>query len=328
MNDHAKKERGRRKLEESNRKNAELLEMRKKIILTISHDIRSPLNSIIGYSELAMDTRDKKKRNQQLKKVLGRSKHILHLVNNLLDVYRLNQAKETMHPVPFRISDLLNRVVDGATQPINDKGLLFEHEFTGTNVVVKGDVDRIEQVINNLIANAVKFTSSGHIAFNVNYSEGVLVMKVSDTGVGMSEELMKRIYMPFERAANADNADGYGLGLPIAKGIVTMIGGTIDVKSTLGKGTTFTVTLPLPITDEAVEDEKAPIDSTLYLPKNVIVIDDDVLQLELVKEMLERNGVSCTICSKVDKLTEEMRKKNYDLLLTDIRCPIPMASSC
>ena len=321
MNDHAKKERGRRKLEESSRKNAELLEMRKKIILTISHDIRSPLNSIIGYSELAMDTRDKKKRNQQLKKVLGRSKHILHLVNNLLDVYRLNQAKETMHPVPFRISDLLNRVVDGATQPINDKGLLFEHEFTDTDVVVKGDVDRIEQVINNLIANAVKFTSSGHIAFNVNYSEGVLVMKVSDTGVGMSEELMKRIYMPFERAASAENAEGYGLGLPIAKGIVAMLGGTIDVKSTLGEGTTFTVTLPLPITDEAVEDETAPIDATLHLPKNVIAIDDDILQLELVKEMLERNGVSCTICSKVDKLTEEMRKKNYDLLLTDIQMP-------
>ena len=321
MNDHAKKERGRRKLEESSRKNAELLEMRKKIILTISHDIRSPLNSIIGYSELAMDTRDKKKRNQQLKKVLGRSKHILHLVNNLLDVYRLNQAKETMHPVPFRISDLLNRVVDGATQPINDKGLLFEHEFIGTDAVVKGDVDRIEQVINNLIANAVKFTSSGHIAFNVNYSEGVLVMKVSDTGVGMSEELMKRIYMPFERAANADNAEGYGLGLPIAKGIVAMLGGTIDVKSTLGEGTTFTVTLPLPITDEAVEDETVPIDATLHLPKNVIAIDDDILQLELVKEMLERNGVSCTICSKVDKLTEEMRKKNYDLLLTDIQMP-------
>ena len=321
MSDHAKKERGRRKLEESNRKNAELLEMRKKIILTISHDIRSPLNSIIGYSELAMDTRDKKKRNQQLKKVLGRSKHILHLVNNLLDVYRLNQAKETMHPVPFRISDLLNRVVDGATQPINDKGLLFEHEFIGTDAVVKGDVDRIEQVINNLIANAVKFTSSGHIAFNVNYSEGVLVMKVSDTGVGMSEELMKRIYMPFERAANADNAEGYGLGLPIAKGIVTMLRGTIDVKSILGGGTTFTVTLPLPITDEAVEDETVPIDATLHLPKNVIAIDDDILQLELVKEMLERNGVSCTICSKVDKLTEEMRKKNYDLLLTDIQMP-------
>lgn len=321
MRDYGRKERGRRKLEASNRKNAELLEMRNKIILTISHDIRSPLNSIIGYTDLAMDTRDKKKRNIQLKKVLGRSKHILHLVNNLLDVYRLNQAKETMHPVPFRISDLLNRVVDGATQPINDKGLLFEHEFIGADTVVKGDVDRIEQIINNLIANAVKFTSAGHIGFNVTYMDGTFTMKVSDTGMGMTEDMMKRIYLPFERAASAENSDGYGLGLPIAHGIVTMLGGTIDVESTLNQGTTFTVTLPLPVTDELVEEENVSFDASLHLPKNVIAIDDDILQLELVKEMLERNGVSCTICSKVDKLTEELRKKNYDLLLSDIQMP-------
>ena len=321
MRDYGRKERGRRKLEASNRKNAELLEMRNKIIMTISHDIRGPLNNIIGYTELAMDTREKKKRNLQLKKVLGRSKHILHLVNNLLDVYRLNQAKETMHPVPFRISDLLSRVVDGATQPINDKGLLFEHEFAGTDVVVKGDVDRIEQIINNLIANAVKFTSAGHIGFNVTYMDGTFTMKVSDTGMGMTEDMMKRIYLPFERAANAENSDGYGLGLPIAHGIVTMLGGTINVESELNKGTTFTVTLPLPVTNEPIEEESVSFDASLHLPKNVIAIDDDMLQLELVKEMLERNGVSCTICSKVDKLTEELRKKNYDLLLSDIQMP-------
>lgn len=321
MRDYGRKERGRRKLEASNRKNAELLEMRNKIILTISHDIRGPLNNIIGYTELAMDTREKKKRNLQLKKVLGRSKHILHLVNNLLDVYRLNQAKETMHPVPFRISDLLNRVVDGATQPINDKELLFEHEFVGADAVVKGDVDRIEQIINNLIANAVKFTSAGHIGFNVTYMDGTFTMKVSDTGMGMTEDMMKRIYLPFERAANAENSDGYGLGLPIAHGIVTMLGGTINVESELNKGTTFTVTLPLPVTNEPIEEESVSFDASLHLPKNVIAIDDDMLQLELVKEMLERNGVSCTICSKVDKLTEELRKKNYDLLLSDIQMP-------
>ena len=300
MRDHTKKERGRRKLEESNRKNADLLEMRNKIILTISHDIRGPLNNILGYTELAMDTREKKKRNLQLKKVLGRSKHILHLVNNLLDVYRLNQAKETIHPVPFRIADLLNRVVDGVTQPINDKGLLFEHEFIGTDAVVKGDVDRIEQIINNLIANAIKFTSAGHIGFNVTYVDGTFTMKVSDTGMGMTEEMMKRIYLPFERAASAENSDGYGLGLPIAHGIVTMLGGTINVESELNKGTTFTVILPLPITDEPVEEESVSFDASLHLPKNVIAIDDDMLQLELVKEM---------------------RKKNYDLLLSDIQMP-------
>lgn len=238
-----------------------------------------------------------------------------------MDVYRLNQAKETMHPVPFRISDLLSRVVDGATQPINDKGLLFEHEFIGADTVVKGDVDRIEQIINNLIANAVKFTSAGHIGFNVTYMDGTFTMKVSDTGMGMTEDMMKRIYLPFERAASAENSDGYGLGLPIAHGIVTMLGGTINVESELNKGTTFTVTLPLPVTNEPIEEESVSFDASLHLPKNVIAIDDDILQLELVKEMLERNGVSCTICSKVDKLTEELRKKNYDLLLSDIQMP-------
>jgi len=321
MRDYGKKERGRRKLEESNRKNAELLEMRNKIILTISHDIRGPLNNIIGYTDLAMDTREKKKRNLQLKKVLGRSKHILHLVNNLLDVYRLNQAKETMHPVPFRISDLLNRVVDGATQPINDKGLLFEHEFIGVDTVVKGDVDRIEQIINNLIANAVKFTSAGHIGFNVTYMDGTFTMKVSDTGMGMTEEMMKRIYLPFERAANAENSDGYGLGLPIAHGIVTMLGGTINVESELNKGTTFTVTLPLPVTNEPIEEESVSFDASLHLPKNVIAIDDDTLQLEVIKEMLERNGVSCKTCINAKELFEEMRNKDYDLVLTDIQMP-------
>ena len=222
-----------------------------------------------------------------------------------------------MHPVPFRISDLLNRVVDGATQPINDKGLLFEHEFVGADAVVKGDVDRIEQIINNLIANAVKFTSAGHVRFDVSYMDGTFTMKISDTGVGMTEDMMKRIYMPFERAASAENSDGYGLGLPIAHGIVTMLGGTIDVETTLNQGTTITVTLPLPVTDEPIEEENVSFDASLHLPKNVIAIDDDMLQLELVKEMLERNGVSCTICSKVDKLTEELRKKNYDLFLSD-----------
>lgn len=321
MRDYGRKERGRRKLEASNRKNTELLEMRNKIIMTISHDIRGPLNGISGNAELAMDMRDKKRRNHKLRNITILCKHVLHLVNNLLDVYRLNQAKETMHPVPFRISDLLNRVVDGATQPINDKGLLFEHEFIGVDTVVKGDVDRIEQIINNLIANAVKFTSAGHIGFNVTYMDGTFTMKVSDTGVGMTEEMMKRIYLPFERAASAENSDGYGLGLPIAHGIVTMLGGTIDVESTLNQGTTFTVTLPLPVTDEPIEEESVSFDASLHLPKNVIAIDDDMLQLELVKEMLERNGVSCTICSKVDKLTEELRKKNYDLLLSDIQMP-------
>ena len=146
-------------------------------------------------------------------------------------------------------------------------------------------------------------------------------MKVSDTGVGISEDMMKRIYVPFERATNENNADGYGLGLPITKGLVTLLGGTIEVESKQGAGTIFTVKLPLPVTDESVEEETVMADISHHLPGCVIAIDDDTLQLEVIKEMLERNGVSCKTCINAKELFEEIRNKDYDLVLTDIQMP-------
>lgn len=321
VRDQAKKERGRRKLEASNRKNAELLEMRNKIIMTISHDIRGPLNGISGNAELAMDMRDKKRRNHKLRNITILCKHVLHLVNNLLDVYRLDEAKETPNPVPFHLSESLERIADSVSHLIKEKGLQFKHRYTNTNVTVKGDKDKIERIINNLITNAVKFTSEGNVCFKASYENGWLTMKVSDTGVGMSEDMMKRIYVPFERATNENNADGYGLGLPITKGLVTLLGGTIEVESKQGAGTLFTVTLPLPVTDECVEEEPVMVDISQHLPGSVIAIDDDALQLEVIKEMLERNGVSCHTCVNAKELFEEMRNKEYDLVLTDIQMP-------
>ena len=321
MRDYGRKERGRRKLEASNRKNAELLEMRNKIIMTISHDIRGPLNGISGNAELAMDMRDKKRRNHKLRNITILCKHVLHLVNNLLDVYRLDEAKETPNPVPFHLSESLERIADSVSHLIKEKGLQFKHRYTNTNVTVKGDKDKIERIINNLITNAVKFTSEGNVCFKASYENGWLTMKVSDTGVGMSEDMMKRIYVPFERATNENNADGYGLGLPITKGLVTLLGGTIEVESKQGAGTLFTVTLPLPVTDECVEEEPVMVDISQHLPGSVIAIDDDALQLEVIKEMLERNGVSCHTCVNAKELFEEMRNKEYDLVLTDIQMP-------
>ena len=321
MRDYGRKERGRRKLEASNRKNAELLEMRNKIILTISHDIRGPLNGISGNAELAMDMRDKKRRNHKLRNITILCKHVLHLVNNLLDVYRLDEAKETPNPVPFHLSESLERIADSVLHMIKEKGLQFKHRYTNTNVTVKGDRDKMGRIINNLITNAVKFTSEGNVCFKASYENGWLTMKVSDTGVGISEDMMKRIYVPFERATNENNADGYGLGLPITKGLVTLLGGTIEVESKQGAGTIFTVKLPLPVTDESVEEETVMDDISHHLPGSVITIDDDTLQLEVIKEMLERNGVSCKTCINAKELFEEIRNKDYDLVLTDIQMP-------
>lgn len=167
-----RREAGERKLKEIIDQNRDLLDMRKKIILTISHDIRAPLSIINGSAELAMETRDRKRRNGHLANIGELCKHILHLLNNLLDVYRLNEAKETRNDTPFRLSDLLERIAAGFTRAANDKGLLFQCDFEGTNVTVCGDSDRIEQIADNLLSNAVKFTEAGSVGFTARYKTG------------------------------------------------------------------------------------------------------------------------------------------------------------
>ena len=309
----------RQQMEEIINKNRDLLDMRKKIILTISHDIRAPLSIINGSAELAMDMRDRKKRNGHLANIGVLCKHILHLLNNLLDVYRLNEAKETRHDIPFRLSGLLERIAAGFTHTANDKGLLFHCDFEGTDVTVCGDSDRIEQIAENLLSNAIKFTETGSVRFIVRYKDGALLLTVEDTGIGMNEETAARMFDPFERSVSDANADGFGLGLSITKGLVGLLNGKISVSSEVGKGSTFRVSLPLPLTDEAVEGELQPQNISSHLPQRVIAIDDDPLQLEIVKEMLERNGVSCTTCGNARALVGEMRKADYDLLLSDIQ---------
>ena len=314
-----RREVGERRLKEIIGQNRGLLDMRKKIILTISHDIRAPLSIINGSAELAMDTRDRKKRNSHLANIGILCKHILHLLNNLLDVYRLNEAKETRNDTPFRLSDLLERIAAGFTRAANDKGLLFQCDFEGTDVTVCGDSDRIEQIADNLLSNAVKFTEAGSVGFTARYENGTLLLTVEDTGIGMSGETAARIFDPFERSAPDTNAEGFGLGLSITKGLVGLLDGEITVASEVGKGSTFRVSLPLPLSDETVESEAQTHNTSLRLPQRVLAIDDDPLQLEIVREMLERSGVSCTTCENTRALVGEMRKADYDLLLSDIQ---------
>ena len=315
------KEKNRKRQEETIRQNVSLLEMRKNIILTISHDIRAPLNVIGGSAELAMDTRDKKRRNNHLNNIKIVCRHITHLLNNLLDVYRLNEAKETRNDVPFNLDDLLGRTVSGFSHIVNNKGILFDHQFDNTGVKLLGDMDRIAQIVDNLLTNAVKFTESGTISFNARYSDGHLYLEVKDTGIGMNEIMLSRIFRPFERLASEKNADGFGLGLPITKGLVDLLGGIITVSSKAGSGSTFCVTLPLPTTDKLIEDENIISPHSDNLPQNILVIDDDPMLLNIVKEMLERNGVNCKTCATAKEVVKAMRNQDYDLLLSDIQMP-------
>jgi len=308
-----------RQLKDTIEQNTALLEMRKKIILTITHDIRGPLNTINGSAELTMDTRNKRERNRYLTNIRILCKHILHLLNNLLDMYRLNESKEKRNDVPFKLDTLLERIATGFTLTVNNKGIVFSHDFTGTDTTVKGDSDRIEQIIDNLLTNAVKFTEAGTIVFTADYKDGTLSLEISDTGIGMDEDMLKRIFQPFERSTPRTNPSGFGLGLAITKGLITLLDGNITVKSETGKGTTFLITLPLPFTTESIEEEEQRSDVPMGLLQRVLVIDDDPMQLEVVREMLERSGILCKACRNVQEIVNEMRKTDYSLLLTDIQ---------
>lgn len=308
-------------LQQAIQENEDLLDMRKKIILTVSHDIRGPLGNIHNCADLLSETREKKKREIYLNDIRHSCQHVLHLVNNLMDAYRINEAGDLHNDTPFYLNRFLKRISDEFSRKAASKGLILYSEHNGSNVTVKGDADKLEQVLANLLTNAIKFTSRGNINFHSEYSDGKLRIEIRDTGIGMDEETLKRIFAPFERAAQNVNSEGFGLGLFLTKGLIKVLEGKMDVESEPGKGSVFRLELPLPETDELVEEDKPDCNSITILPKNVLVVDDDPIQLKIAEDMLGRRGIFCTTCMNVHEVVAALENSEYDLVLTDVQMP-------
>lgn len=308
-------------LQQAIQENEDLLDMRKKIILTVSHDIRGPLGNIHNCADLLSETREKKKREIYLNDIRHSCQHVLHLVNNLMDAYRINEAGDLHNDTPFYLNRFFKRISDEFSRKATSKGLILYSEHNGSNVTVKGDADKLEQVLANLLTNAIKFTSRGNINFHSEYSDGKLRIEIRDTGIGMDEETLKRIFAPFERAAQNVNSEGFGLGLFLTKGLIKVLEGKMDVESALGKGSVFRLELPLPETDELVEEDKSDHNTITILPKNVLVVDDDPIQLKIAEDMLGRKGISCKTCKNAREVVAALENSEYDLVLTDVQMP-------
>lgn len=321
LSDLRKEEKIKVKLQQSVQENKDLLEMRKRIILTVSHDIRGPLGNIHNCADLASQTREKKKREPYLEDIRHSCHHILHLVNDLMDAYRINEAGDLRNDTPFYLDRFLQRISEEFSRKAVAKALFLQYEHQNSSFVVKGDADKLEQVLANLLTNAIKFTPSGTISFYSKYLEGKLHIEIRDTGIGMDEETQKRIFAPFERAAQNVNSEGFGLGLFLTKGLVKVLNGIITVESAPGKGSIFRLEIPLPETDELVEEDKPDSDSITILPKNVLVVDDDPILLKIAEDMLGRKGVSCTTCMNFQEVVAALGKSDYDMVLTDVQMP-------
>ncbi|MBE6260943.1 MAG: response regulator [Prevotella sp.] len=305
-------------LEQSDRRNKELLALRQNMMLTVSHDLRSPLTSIMGYADLIAETTKDEKCKQYEEAIKQSSDRMLTLLNTLLSYYRLDTGKDEVDMMPFRVKDVLRTLMAEYEPLAAVKDIVIEGAFTGNDTVVMGDRKRIIQIGSNLMSNAIKFTKKGSVNISVDYRDNTLTIKVQDSGTGMSEEQMKRIFAPFNRLENADTQEGFGLGLSIAKALAELLGGRIEVESHVGFGSLFTVTLPLVEGDEEVLQRSVMDSTTLPEGLRIAVLDDDTVVLKMTVEMLAKKKVQVVGCHTVDELFERMRKNDYDLIITDI----------
>ena len=302
--------------------NEALIASRKKAVHTITHEMRTPLTAIIGYTALMEKGNDADKKEQYVRNIRQSSERMREMLNTLLSFFRLDNGKEQPNFSPCQIS-AITHILETEFMPIaKNKGLAI-NVTNRTNAVVLTDKERILQIGNNLLSNAIKFTDSGGVSLTTDYDNGILKITVEDTGTGMTEEEQQRVFGAFERLANAAAKDGFGLGLSIVQHIVTMLGGTVRLESEKGRGSRFTVEISMQTAEEIpkrINQAQAQVHHN-HTFHDVVAIDNDEVLLLMLKEMYAQEGIHCDTCTNAAELMELIRKKEYSLLLTDLNMP-------
>lgn len=313
-----------RQLHESDMQNKELISSRKKAMHTITHELRTPLTAIHGYAELIANGETATQTERYSGNIRQASQRMIAMLNALLDFFRLESGKESVNAAPFRLQGMAETLSAEFTPLAEAKDLCLTVECNA-DVILMGDKERIMQVCGNLLSNAIKFTQIGSVSLRMDYNGSVLSVVVEDTGSGMSEEEQQRVFGAFERLSNAVTQDGFGLGLSIVKRIVDMLGGTVRLESKKGRGSRFTIEIPMQTADIAVIEKKEvqeqyqdPYSERAY---SVIMLDDNDILLSMARDMYAHYGIRCDVCTNTSDLMEAMRTKDYDLLITDLKMP-------
>ena len=297
---------------------------------TMSHDIRTPMNAIIGLTTIAeKNVKEPNLVSDNLKKIRLASNHLLTLINDILDLSKVESGRLSLSPVVFSIVDTAENLVNISQPMVRQKNIDFR--FRSRNITCEylfADQLRINQIFINILSNALKYTPEGKAVYvdmsqTQSEKEGCikLIYTVADTGIGMTEEYMKEMYSPFTRQTDSriNTIQGTGLGLAITKKMVDLMDGTIECQSQEGKGTTFTVTLDISISDKSEEEMSLP-------PLEVLVIDDDQVLLETASDTLKALGTKPDLAETGEQALSkiEARKadgKLYDVIILDWKMP-------
>ena len=330
------REEGRKALEASQAAAEAANKAKTDFLFSMSHDIRTPMNAIIGYAGLMeKHSNDIEKCKDYLDKIKKSSGFLLSLVNNVLEMARIESGKVVLTQEVCNISDLMDQIVSVYSDLMEKKHITFTTKLKVKTTYYYGDTVKLSEIFLNIISNAYKYTEEGgKISLNVKElsckKDGYTVLQttIKDTGIGMSEEYLPRIFEEFSRehTASENKIEGTGLGMPIVKKLVDLMDGTIEVESKLGKGTIFTVTLPHKIAkaEEAKPDTVYKIDPNRFVGKRILLAEDNELNMEIATELLSEFGFKIDhaedgeIC--IDKLSNE-DSDAYDLILMDVQMP-------
>lgn len=321
--DISRSNRYRRELEQANRDKEALLAAREKLMLAITHDIKAPLGSVMGYIDLLSRLTADKRQELYLHNMKESSGHLLALVNSLLDFYRLDINKIEVNRVAFSPAQLFETIRAGFAAAAAAKGLELRLEAEPDAArTVTGDAFHIRQIADNLVSNALKFTNEGSVTLRVDVVQGRLVFSVRDTGRGIGREEKERIFGEFVRLSSAQGVDGFGLGLSIVDRLVKLLEGAISLESRLGEGSRFIVSVP--VGEAGTESAAVPEAGEPTPPQpglQVLLVDDDPLQLEMTAAMCRRAGIGAECCPYPEYAAKLVADGRFDLVLTDIQMP-------
>lgn len=312
-------------LEAANEEIQCVMNQRERLLLTITHDIKAPAASIAGFIDLMGDYVSSRKGMECLHNIKNSAVHLSHLVASLLDYHQLENGLMKVRPTTFSLVRLVAECVEGMRLRAEEKGLRLSYDTTKAEGLFLADAFRIRQILDNLVGNAIKYTDCGGVTVKALVSKLMgkhqLTLSVKDTGKGMTTEDKRKVFQAFARLGNAQGIEGAGLGLSITKELVALLDGEIHVNSTVGKGSIFTVTIPVEPSKEETTKKDA---RKAFANHKILILDDDKLQLQLIQEMLRRivdDSWRVFACGHVVDALTTLHNERPALMLMDIEMP-------
>lgn len=312
-------------LEAANEEIQCVMNQRERLLLTITHDIKAPAASIAGFIDLMGDYVSSRKGMECLHNIKNSAVHLSHLVASLLDYHQLENGLMKVRPTTFSLVRLVAECVEGMRLRAEEKGLRLSYDTTKAEGLFLADAFRIRQILDNLVGNAIKYTDCGGVTVKALVSKVMgkhqLTLSVKDTGKGMTTEDKRKVFRAFARLGNAQGIEGAGLGLSITKELVALLDGEIYVYSTVGKGSIFTVTIPVEPSKEETTKKDA---RKAFANHKILILDDDKLQLQLIQEMLRRivdDSWRVFACGHVVDALTTLHNERPALMLMDIEMP-------